>query len=174
MAASGRVRALLALSGLAACNDASSDDRITLELAGSDAVELQFGCAAACPEASVALVLNYPESTGWHEADTIQLLQYRVDYQIAGSKLELPYYAEPLSLVIKPDELRPLTLMAAGDAQRAKLEDALGSARASGRASLQLAGYDWDNRQVFVEVDFDVQFRRAQGGVQSSDDSASE
>ncbi|HET8933030.1 MAG TPA: hypothetical protein VFN67_06315 [Polyangiales bacterium] len=164
----------LALSAAsAACNDPSSESRLGVTLASSDPVIVQFGCGSECVEASLSLAIDYPQGA-YNSADTIQLLQYRIDYEIAGSKLDLPYYAEPLSLVIKPDELRPLTLVAAGDAQREELADALGSTRASGTASVQLGGYDWDNRQVFVRADFEVQFRRGQGSVQASDDTASQ
>jgi hypothetical protein len=164
--------ALLLACAAISCSDPSSDQRLELAISNADALVVELGCAAECAEATLTVALEYPAES-FNPADTIQLLQYRVDYELPGSKAEIPYYAEPLSLVINPDELRTLTLTAAGAKQREQIEAALGSTIGRGNATLQLAGYDWDNRHVFVRTDFEVRFRRGRGAEQVSDDSTS-
>jgi hypothetical protein len=157
----------------AACSDSLSEDRLDVALESSEAILIRFDCAASCPDPTLMLTIDYPQAS-YNPADTLQLLQYRVDYDVTGSKLELPYYAESLSLVIKPGDQKALSLKAAGQAQRDKLRAKLGSSSGSARASLQIAGYDWDNQQVFIHTDFDVQFRQGSGAEQATDDKTSE
>jgi hypothetical protein len=157
----------------AACTDPLSEDRLEVEVDSIKAPVVRFACAAGCPASTVTLAIEYPVAS-YNPEDTLQLLQYRIDYDVTGSKLELPYYAEPMSLVIKPGDQKELMLTAAGQAQRDSLEAKLGSSTASGKASIQLAGYDWDNQQVFIHADFDVQFRQGSGAEQVTDDKTSE
>jgi hypothetical protein len=150
-----------------------SEDRLDVAVDTSEAIVVGFGCAASCPDTTLLLTIDYPRAS-YNPADELQLLQYRIDYEVTGAKLELPYYAEPLALVIKPGEQKALMLNVAGQAQRDKLKAKLGSGTASAKASLQLAGYDWDNQQILIHTDFDVQFRQGSGAEQASDDKTSE
>ena len=145
-----------------ACSDPGSSDRLTVELASLNPIVVRFDCATQCPKSTVALTIDYP-GAAYNPADTLQLLQYRVDYDLDDVGVQVPYYAEPLSLVVKPNEMQDVMLLAAGDAQRARLARELDATSAIGDARLQLAGFDWDNRHVFIDLDFKVQFRRAQG-----------
>ena len=157
----------------AACSESLSEDRLEVEVDSTEATVVRFECAASCTASTVTLTINYPLAS-YNPDDTLQLLQYRIDYDVSGSKLTLPYYAEPMSLVIKPGDDKEVTLTAAGQAQRDRLEAKLGASTGSAKASIQLAGYDWDNQQVFIHADFDVQFRQGSGAEQVTDDKTSE
>lgn len=134
---------------------------------------MRFDCAQDCPRALVLFSIDYPQAS-YNPADTLQLLQYRIDYDLTGSSQKLPYYAEPLSVVIKPGETKELALPAAGDAQRDRLSTTFAGKSTRAKASLQLAGYDWDNEQIFVKTEFDVQFRPGPEVEQVTDDKSSE
>ena len=157
----------------AACSDPLSEDRLDVELDDTEAIVVRFDCSSGCAYPSLKLGISYPPAS-YNPEDTLQLLQYRIDYDLTGSTQELPYYAEPMSLVIKPGDQKELMLTAAGPAQRDWLKAKLGASSGSAKASLQLAGYDWDNHQVFLHSDFDVQFRKGSGAEQATDDKTSE
>ena len=106
--------------------------------------------------------ISYAKET-YPEHDTIELLQYRVEFSLDSALGDVPYYAGPLALVIAPDDSQELKLTAAGDAQRAHVAQTSGEKTVSGEATVTLAGSDWDDRQVLVSTTFDVRFVPAQG-----------
>ena len=153
---------------LAGCSDPSSDGRVTVVIDNDSQPLLQTQCGSSCQSTTLALQLDYPTGS-YTERDTIELLQYRVDYDLTDQTLEIPYYAEPLAVVVKPGDTRALTLTVAGRAQRKVLEQALAGATASGSATLQLAGYDWNDRQVFIHQTFAVRVAAQSTDAQTSE-----
>jgi hypothetical protein len=145
-----------------ACDDTSSSGRLELHMGADTApLKIQTGCAEECERPVVAVEIRYPKET-YPELDTIELLQYRVEFSLDSGLGDVPYYAGPLALMIAPDDSQELKLTAAGDAQRELVEQTFGQKAVSGEAKVTLAGYDWEDRQVFVSSTFDVRFVPAQ------------
>lgn len=157
---SGTARAVQALAflvlahGLAACPDSSAERRIELTFAPNELpLEIDATCAAACA-ASATLRIGYPDDF-YAEHEEIAFTAYRVDYDFGRDLDGIPFHAHPIDLSLLPGETKTLRVTFAGDRQRAfiaehgaGLED-----RLRGRAMLQLAGYDWNDEQVFVEIE---------------------
>ena len=152
-------------SWLLACNDPSGTDRLQLQLSSmASPAEIGTGCAEACERAVLAVQLSYPDEM-YAPRETIELLQYRIDFALGSQLAGMPYFAGPLSLVMAPGQTQELKLTAAGAAQRAYVESVGGQTPLSGQAKLTLAGYDWDDRQVFLSSSFDVRFAPASDQV---------
>jgi hypothetical protein len=93
---------------------------------------------------------------------SVQLSQYRVDYALPGVS-GVPFFAGPTEYNLEPGKGQSADLLVVGEAQRAFVDQATGGQSLTGTATLELAGYDFDNRQVFVSTTFNVTFGAGPG-----------
>ena len=159
----------LACSVLLGCSDASGAGRLELSVTGAEMpLVIPTGCEPACDQPVVAVSIRYPSETR-PPIESIELLQYRIDYALDPVVGVVPYYADTVAVELKPGETRPLTLVVAGSAQRAAVTRALGAQAAAGQATISFAGYDWENGQVTTSSSFSIRFESASKGSQDSD-----
>jgi len=163
----------LACSVLLGCSDASGVGRLELSVTGAEKpLVIPTGCEPACDQPVVAVSIRYPSLHP--PIESIELLQYRIDYALDPLIGVVPYYAGTVDVELKPGETRPLTLVAAGSAQRAAVTRALGAQAAAGQATISFAGYDWENGQVITSSSFSIRFESASKGSQDSDGGTSD
>jgi len=105
---------------------------------------------------TVSGVISY-ESDTRPEGDTVDFKQYKVDYTLHGIA-DVPYFAGRSDLPLKPGASESFTLQVVGSAQRQFVRKAMKGKPVSGTAKLQFAGYDFDNKQVFIDTEFDISF----------------
>ena len=161
LTARSALTSLFVFSAFAACSDPSSAGRLELSLENAEtAVVIDTGCAAACDRVPLGLSVMYPMET-FPPQDTIDLLQYKIEYDLGDRVSAVPYFAGTTTLALKPGDTEPLQLTAAGAAQRSAVERAQGGQEITGNATVTVAGYDWDDRQVFVSLRFGVRFQPA-------------
>lgn len=170
---------VLAGSTLLGCSDISSAGRIELSITDADEpLIVSTGCEPACDRPVLSVSLRYT-SEMHPSAESIELLQYRIDYALDPAVGDVPFYADTVAVELKPGETKTLTLAAAGSAQRAFLTRALGAQAAAGQATINFAGYDWEDRQVITSSTFSIRFESASsqdrdGGTSSRDGGTSD
>jgi len=96
-------------------------------------------------------------AAGLPQTETVELDEYRVDYDLDGVKGPVPYFAAKKKLLLSPGESASLSLDISGSSQRSYLIKKLGHASASGIGRLTFAGYDHDNHQILAKSQFEVE-----------------
>ncbi|MBN2526783.1 MAG: hypothetical protein JXR76_10335 [Deltaproteobacteria bacterium] len=143
---------------LAAC-----DDEISLEdelevLVESETVQLDTICEnGGCDTLNaVQFTLALDAANASSENDTVQFLQYRVDYQLPQLKKKIPFFAAPLDIVLSKGDETVFNIQIAGSKQRALVFNQVGGREVNGIARVTLAGYDELDDRVNFEFTFHV------------------
>jgi hypothetical protein len=141
------------------CDLPSVEDDLTITAEPAiGELQVDTRCTPACTGSDeVGVQVAY--ASGTHaEKDIVQFEQYRVDYTLHGVSVAVPFFASKHSLKLQPGAQESVTLQVVGDAQRAFVLQVANGRAVNGSARLQLAGYDFDNRHVFIDTEFDVRF----------------
>jgi hypothetical protein len=156
--------ALLALGlSLVGCDSDAAEDRLVVTVGDGSTVNVDTFCDPSCSGAeSIEVSLDYPREA-YREAETIELLQYRVDYQLSDVGGDTPFFAGLISVVLGPGDGDDLTLKVVGNAQREHVVEEVGGDAVSGTATLKLTGYDWSDSWVTIEHDFPIRFADVEG-----------
>ena len=156
--------ALLALGlSLIGCDPQDAEDRLVLSVGDGSAVRVDTFCNPSCSGTdTIEVSLDYPREA-YREAETIELLQYRVDYRLSDVGGKTPFFAGVISVVLSPGDGDDLTLKIAGNAQREHVAEEVGGDAVSGTATLMLTGYDWRDSWVTIESDFPIRFADLEG-----------
>lgn len=143
------------------CGAPSIGDDLTLTVdATTSALRIDTKCGSSCGgDTVVTATISYdnPNMTR-PQSDAVEFWQYKVAYSLGGVQ-DVPFFAGDIrknDIKLEPGGSASLTLQLAGSAQRDAVRKAAG--KASGTATLELAGYDFDNRQIFVDAEFNVRF----------------
>jgi hypothetical protein len=149
---------LVAVLGFAfGCGSPSVADDLTLTVDANGELNVDTACRPSCGgDDSVSGVISY-ESDTRPEGDTVDFKQYKVDYTLHGIA-DVPYFAGRSDLPLRPGASESFTLQVVGSAQRQFVRKAMKGKPVSGTAKLQFAGYDFDNKQVFIDTEFDISF----------------
>jgi hypothetical protein len=154
------VGALLALSPVvlaAGCDDTVDGDLSATTSAGGELV-IDDVCSPSCGGSdSLDVQVSYAAEKTPQQGD-VQLAEYRVDFTLPGVTGTVPFYAGTTTYALSPGKQATQTLLVVGTTQRQFVQQAIGSQSVAGTAKLTLAGYDFDNRQVFVTTTFAVRF----------------
>jgi hypothetical protein len=143
----------------AGCGSPSVADDLTLGVEpGSGELQVDSVCKPVCGGADSASIHIAYSGTTRPATDTVDFKQYRVDYTLHGVNGTVPYFAGLLAIPLAPGADEMQTLQLVGSAQRKFVADATDGQPVSGSAKLELAGYDFDNRQVFISSEFNVRF----------------
>lgn len=105
--------------------------------------------------------LTFEEGTGFIPSDaTVEILQYRVDYDLDGLEVEEqpPFYAGVTTVLVTVGETVTFNVRAAGQRQRDWMLSHFGADQFDGEATITLAGYDHRNEIVFADAPFDISF----------------
>jgi hypothetical protein len=151
----------LALAGAFGCGAPSVEDDLTLTVddAASE-LGIDTTCESSCADdGNVHAVIKYDNANMTRPAkDTVELDQYRVDYALRGVGNVQYFAAETGPVPIEPGGQQMLSLRIVGQAQRDAVRKAADGKPVSGTAKLQFAGYDFNNKQIFLETTFNVRF----------------
>ena len=104
-----------------------------------------------------------------HADAAIEILQYRVDYDLVGVAEQVPYYASETNLTVSADTAATLTVNAAGERQREWIIARFGFDQLQGTATLTLAGYDQDDNVKQAEAEFAIRFGDLEDGSGGGD-----
>ncbi|MET0343743.1 MAG: hypothetical protein ABW252_22205 [Polyangiales bacterium] len=151
-----RAAFILACSAQLGCSDVASAGRLELSITEAKLV-VGTGCEPACDPAMLSISVRY-SSEAHPSIETIELLQYRIDYALDPAIGAVPFYADKVAVELKPGETKTLTLAAAGALQRTFVARALGGRAAAGQATITFAGYDWEDSQVLASSAFGIRF----------------
>lgn len=158
------MRLRLSLVGLgvlwvAGCGSDSAAERLLVELdTGGGPVQVDSACAEACGGADqIAVTIEYPRKQ-YRDDEIVEVLQYRVDYNLAHISRQMPYFAGTVSVGLAPGDSAGVVLTVAGTEQRDYVHAAVGGDPVGGTATLSFAGYDWDDGQFTTESEFDIRF----------------
>lgn len=88
----------------------------------------------------------------------VEILQYRVDYDLAGVGEEVPFFAAATILTVSAGTPATFNVLAAGDRQRDWILTEFGYESLEGTAKLTLAGYDQDDEVIMADARFDIGF----------------
>lgn len=125
---------------------------------GGGALLVDTTCEVTCGgEDQISVLIDYPDRQ-YIEDEVIELVQYRVDYDVPLVPGEIPYFAGTLGVSLAPGNGTTLALTAAGSRQRDFVGERVGGDNVAGTATLTLAGYDWDDAQLLIEGEFDIRF----------------
>ena len=140
------------------CGAPSVEDDLTLSVTPAlGQLQVDSVCDPSCTgDETAAVHIAYVNQTR-PAKDTVEFKQYRVDYTLAGVS-KVPYFAAMRDVRMQPGADEALTLQVVGSAQREFVAEAAHGRAVSGTATLEFAGYDFDNRQVFIDAQFDVRF----------------
>ena len=154
-----RFAAALALLLALGCDPASVEDDLVMTAdTSSAALVVDTMCDPAC-EGDDSASVDIAYASGSHLADDIvELQEYRVDFNLHGIDREVPYFAGEYGVKLQPGAERSISLPVVGSAQREFVRKAAPDRSVSGTATLQFAGYDYNNRHVFIDADFAVRF----------------
>jgi hypothetical protein len=87
----------------------------------------------------------------------VEILQYRVDYDLPDVLELVPYYASATSVDVSAEAPATFNVRAAGERQREWIVSG-GYDRIDGTGTLTLAGYDQDDKVRTAEASFDIVF----------------
>jgi hypothetical protein len=154
---------------LAGCNDDAVDGDLTATTSAGGELVIDDVCTPSCVgNDSLEVQVAYASSKIPQQGD-VQLVQYRVDFTLPGLSGTVPFYAGQTSFALSPGKSQSESLLVAGTTQRQFVQLAAGGRAVSGTAKLTLAGYDFDNRQVFVSTTFAVTFSPVSGSAPTFD-----
>ena len=141
------------------CGSDSAAERLVLALGdGGGVLLVDTTCEATCGgDDQIAVRIDYPDRQ-YVDDEVIELTQYRVDYDVRLVPGDIQYFAGMLGVSLAPGSGTTVTLTVAGTEQRKYVREHIDDEIVAGTATLMLAGYDWDNAQVFVEREFDIRF----------------
>jgi len=129
---------------------------------GAPPIQVDSDCSnGGCAELpALTGQLTYDADIASTAEDYVEILQYRVDYQLAApnDQVAMPYFAGHLSLMVPVGETLDFNVAAAADRQRDLIRTRLPGQSVSGTATLMLAGYDLKNEQVFPKAEFEIFF----------------
>lgn len=145
---------LVACATLGACNSAAVDDEISLSVAKTPA-HITLGCADDCPMSTVVLDLEF-EGGYRPSEDQVELLQYRVDYDIPDLRAKVPFFAAETAITLRPGGRVQISLPLVGRKQRSALTSGVTQLPMEGLVTLTLAGYDPQNENLTLSVDIPV------------------
>lgn len=154
---------------LLGCSEVLGSGRLELTVANGDAavpLVIATGCEPVCKPSELTVSITYPGNELRAPNESIELLQYRIDYGLDAAVGAVPYYAGQLSVPLKPGDMTTLTLPVAGSAQRTFVTQTLGTRTADGQATISFAGYDWNNGQVITSNPFSVRFESTRASSQ--------
>jgi len=156
MATQMRAELRVALVALLAAGCGSSiDDKVLLSVVEAP-VQIDTLCAGgSCADRGLTLRLGFDPEQYTGTTEVIAFEQYRVDYALDDSKLDLPYFAAPAAFELTGAGMTEVVLVPAGRTQRSALPE---RETVEGTGILQLAGYDSRDEPVVVEVDFELRF----------------
>jgi len=135
------------------------DETAELEvILGAGQVEVDTRCDnGGCEEAST-LAVQANITTDDRPATSVDLEQYRVDYNLSGTDESVPFFASPMNLRVSAGAPVTFTVHPAGDRQREWILSRFGYDVVDGTGTLVLAGYDQDDNLVTAEAVFDIAF----------------
>lgn len=129
---------------------------------GAPPIQLDVDCGNGGCDAVPALtgLLTYNADVASSAEDQVEILQYRVDYQLAAPNdlIAMPYFAGHLAFELPVGESAEFSVAAAADRQRDFILERLPGQAVAGTATLMLAGYDLQNEQVFPRAQFEIFF----------------
>jgi hypothetical protein len=143
------------------CDTTATEDQMVLTFAPySTPVTVDVKCenGGCSGEERISAKVAFDPDTYVPEGTRVEFEQYRVEYDLADVEDEVPYFANPLDLVVLPEETTAFYVYAAGQTQRDFVREAVGLETVRGTALLTLAGYDNQDEQVFLEKEFDISF----------------
>jgi hypothetical protein len=143
------------------CGSPSVEDDLTVTVDDTaGALKIDTNCDSSCGgDTDVGVVISYdnPNNTRTSK-ETVELEQYRVDYSLIGLH-NVPFFAADISgnhIALSPGASENITVPVVGQAQRDFVRKAAGGKAISGTATLKFAGYDFNNKQLFIDTDFNV------------------
>jgi hypothetical protein len=152
---------------LAGCGGDAVADRLSFNLdTGGGPVQVDTQCGTFCGGGDqVAVRIDYASERARSD-ETIEILQYRVDYDLSYDSLRgVPYFAGTMGVALGPGDSTTVVLTVAGTEQRKYVAEIAGGDPASGTATLTFAGYDWDGEVFETESTFDIRFAEIPDGV---------
>lgn len=129
---------------------------------GAPPIQLDVDCSnGGCAEApTLTGLLTYNADVASSAEDHVEILQYRIDYQLTAPNdlIAMPYFAGHLAFKLPVGESAEFSVAAAADQQRDFIRTRLPGQAVAGVATLMLGGYDLNNEQVFPRATFEVFF----------------
>lgn len=143
----------------AGCGSDPAAERLLINIdTGGGPVQVDTACGTTCGGSDqIAVTIRYPNKQ-YRDDDIVELLQYRIDYNLAFVKEGMPYFAGTVNVALAPGDSASMVLTVAGTAQRKYVAKEVGSDPVGGTATLKFAGYDWDDGQFTTESEFDLRF----------------
>ena len=163
---------VLALGFAGGCDSDAVEDTLRVRLDLGQPLTVDTFCEGGCAGADELTVrIEYPDYPAELQPrdEWVDFEQFRIDYALSTLDDEVPFFAGTSSVTVAPGDQASFSVTVAGSPQRAFVYDAIGGELAAGHATLTLAGYDWDNNQVFIERDFDIRFVDVVGEIDVSD-----
>ncbi len=140
----------------------------------SERLSISFGAGELAPPVEVDIRCEnggcdsrdqLEASIYWDAAQTVdpttaqvEILEYKVEYELFDVPDAVPYYANVTSVVVPPYAPVAFIIKSAGSAQRDFVRDLSPALPLDGIGTLTLAGYDHRNTIVEFSVDFDISF----------------
>lgn len=157
-----RVVGLVAVGGslaaaLGGCDPVPIEERLEVRVLGDQPTVIDVSCGAdRCLSHGATLGIEYGET--YDPDEYVEFEQYRVDFELDSGE-DLPFFAARHSFELRPGEGTMRTFILAGPAQLEAVAPDAFDRPVTGRATIALAGYAYDNAQVFVYADVDIELR---------------
>lgn len=118
-------------------------------------VDTSCGVTCAVP---VQADLTLEDSESLPADASVEIKQYRIDYELAGLPEAMPFFADEISLVVLKGDTASFLFFPAGENQRSWAIDRFTGQDLSGQALLTMAGYDDINESVEITARFSIGF----------------
>ena len=103
-------------------------------------------------------MISLDAQTAVAENDSVQLLQYRVDFQIPQLNTVVPFFAAPLDVNLQKGDETTVDIRMAGIRQKEFILQQVGRGPVSGVSRVTLAGHDEMEEVVFYKFNVNIAF----------------
>ena len=129
----------------------------TISFGAGIPAQVNTSCGVTCA-IPVQADLSLEDSESLPVDASVEIKQYRIDYELAGSTEEMPFFADEINLVVAKGDSASFLFYPAGEAQRSWAIDRFAGQDLSGQALLTMAGYDDLNDSVEISARFSIGF----------------
>jgi len=155
----------LAALGVTGCEPAATSDFVRITFGAGEfapPVEADTLCSNGGCDGFEQLeaTLNFDSGASFMSSDAyIEILQYRVLYDMGGDEEEQPpFYSNETSVICHLDEPVTFNVLAVGQSQRDYVRSHFGTEQVDGTATLEIEGYDHRNGFVTASANFAISF----------------
>jgi hypothetical protein len=140
------------------CDPEPVEEDLRVRFPDASRVEVDVDCGGGCGGTSrLGVEIEY-DAEFRPDDETVELLQYRIDYELDGLDEQPPFFADEQGIALTPGDVVSFDVTPAGPAQREFVREQADGESVSGVATITFAGYDYDDAQIFIEADFPIRF----------------